>query len=110
MLHHQAMSPIDDLVAEHERLGEVLAVLPDSAWAAASAAQGWSVADVVLHQAQSEEMVVATIAAGGPDPWPRDNAGIDDAAETMIRAQRTDAFDANVETEMWHTWRTVLSS
>ena len=84
------MDPVADLIAEQERLESILAALSASEWSAASAAQGWTVSDVVLHLAQSEEMVAATISAGAGDPWPRDNAGIDDAAEQMVRAERTD--------------------
>jgi uncharacterized protein (TIGR03083 family) len=50
----------DDLVAEQDRLDAILAGLNDAEWAAPSAAAGWSVADVVLHLAQSEEAVTAS--------------------------------------------------
>jgi uncharacterized damage-inducible protein DinB len=48
------VTAIDDYVAEARRLESVLDILSESQWLAESAAEGWSVADVVLHLAQSE--------------------------------------------------------
>ena len=53
----------DDLVAEQDRLEAILDELDEEAWLSPSAAAGWSVADVVLHLAQTEEAVVASAAA-----------------------------------------------
>jgi uncharacterized protein (TIGR03084 family) len=53
----------DDLVAEQDRLEAILDELDGDAWLSPSAAPGWSVADVVLHLAQTEEAVVATLDA-----------------------------------------------
>jgi uncharacterized protein (TIGR03084 family) len=57
----------DDLEAEEERLEGVLAALDHESWLRPSAAPGWSVADVVLHLAQSEEMVVASARSNATD-------------------------------------------
>ena len=54
------MTIFDDLAAEQERLEEILLGLDEAQWTSPSAAQGWTIADVVLHLAQSEEGVVAT--------------------------------------------------
>jgi uncharacterized protein (TIGR03084 family) len=72
----------DDLQAEYERLYGVLSTLTAGQWARPSAAEGWTVADVVLHLAQSEELAAASIAgdgvlfaaerAGRVDAWARD--------------------------------------
>src|SRR5215813_10839429 len=51
----------DDLEAEQDRLDEVLASLGPDDWGRPSAAVGWSVSDVVLHLAQTEELVVASV-------------------------------------------------
>ena len=56
------MAIFDDLEAEQDQLDVVLAGLTDEQWRAPSAAPGWSVADVVLHLAQTEEAVVASAA------------------------------------------------
>jgi uncharacterized protein (TIGR03084 family) len=50
----------DDLEAEQDRLDQVLGALGRDDWDRPSAAAGWSVSDVVLHLAQSEELVVAS--------------------------------------------------
>ncbi len=61
------MTVFDDLEAEEERLEGILADLDDDAWRAESGAPGWTVTDVVVHLAQSEEMVVGgTRAAADP--------------------------------------------
>jgi hypothetical protein len=51
------MSIFDDLAAEQDRLEKILAGLDEAQWGTASAAAGWTVADVVLHLAQSDEAV-----------------------------------------------------
>jgi uncharacterized protein (TIGR03084 family) len=59
------MTVFDDLAAEQERLAGILDGLDEAQWTSPSAAAGWTVADVVLHLAQSEESVVATTSGGG---------------------------------------------
>ncbi len=56
------MTIVDDLAAEQDRLEDILGGLGEQAWLAPSAAAGWTVADVVLHLAQSEEAVAASVA------------------------------------------------
>jgi uncharacterized protein (TIGR03084 family) len=56
----------DDLEAEYERLDSILSDLDESAWMTESGAPGWSVCDVVLHLAQTEEQVVMTIEDTAP--------------------------------------------
>ena len=54
------MTIFDDLAAEQERLEKILFGLDEARWMSPSGAEGWSIADVVLHLAQSEEGVAAT--------------------------------------------------
>jgi len=54
------MTIFDDLAAEQKRLEEILFGLDEAQWTSPSGAQGWTIADVVLHLAQSEEGVKAT--------------------------------------------------
>ena len=61
-----AVTVVDDYVAETVRLEGILGLLTEAQWLAQSGADGWSVADVVLHLAQSDESVVAS--AGGASP------------------------------------------
>jgi uncharacterized protein (TIGR03084 family) len=76
-----AMNVIEDLVAEQDRIEAILDGLDERAWLSPSAAEGWSVADVVLHLAQTEEAVVATVEAS-------------DVAELDGIWQSTEAVDA----------------
>ncbi|MCW2571585.1 MAG: wyosine base formation [Frankiales bacterium] len=84
----------DDLEAEQDRIESVLASLDDAAWTSPSAADGWSVADVVLHLAQTEEVVVASAAgASGLTEAPADTAAaatsMDEAMAQWVAAERT---------------------
>src|SRR5262249_39690345 len=66
------------------------------AWSSPSAAEGWTIFDVVLHLAQSEEAVAATITAMGPvasDYWAQTGETTDDAMERAVQSQRGDAVD-----------------
>jgi uncharacterized protein (TIGR03084 family) len=79
---------IDDLVAEQDRLEAILGDLDDDAWLSPSAAAGWSIADVVLHLAQTEEAVVATAAgSNAPATW-QAGQSVDSQAERMVQAER----------------------
>jgi uncharacterized protein (TIGR03084 family) len=62
------MTIFDDLQAEQDRLADILEGLDAAHWASPSAADGWTIADVVLHLAQSEEAVVASSAGTLPAP------------------------------------------
>ena len=60
------MAIFDDLVAEQDRLDAILSGLDEADWTAPSAATGWTVTDVVLHLAQTEEAVIASAAGAAP--------------------------------------------
>ena len=78
----------DDLEAEQDRLEEILAGLDGAQWAAPSAAAGWSVTDVVLHLAQTEEAVVASAGGAALRPGRGSGTTVDQLADDMVRAQR----------------------
>jgi uncharacterized protein (TIGR03084 family) len=83
------LTVMEDFVAEALRLQGILGLLTQTQWQAESGADGWSVADVVLHLAQSDEAVAAS--AGGADHR-RDvaQAGtVDDWAARLVDAERT---------------------
>jgi uncharacterized protein (TIGR03084 family) len=93
----------DDLVAEQDRLEAILAGLTDDAWAAESGAAGWTVTDVVLHLAQTEEAVLTSLA--GHDihaKWGTEAETIDTAMDQWVQAER--AAPA-VVLERWRTAR-----
>jgi len=83
-----AVTAIDDFVAEAKQLQNVLETLTEAQWLTESAAKGWSVADVVLHLAQSDEGVVAS--AGGADGLQDGDATgtVDDWAARRVAAER----------------------
>nr|MDT0666958.1 maleylpyruvate isomerase N-terminal domain-containing protein [Micromonospora sp. DSM 115978] len=82
------MDIFDDLAAEQQRLETFLEVLDEADWAAPSGAPGWSVADVVLHLAQTEEAVVASTSSGelGQVDWTGGRT-VDQAADDWVRAE-----------------------
>jgi len=81
------MAIFEDLEAEQNRLDGILAGLDDTQWAAPSAAAGWTVSDVVLHLAQTEEAVAATVAGEGLQAPP--GASVDEIMNRLVRAERT---------------------
>jgi uncharacterized protein (TIGR03084 family) len=94
---------IDDLEAEQDALEAVLAGLPERAWQSPSAAAGWTVADVVLHLAQTEEAVAgsagtASAGRGMPD-WRGYGGRVDEAMDAWVGAERAPAA------EVFARWR-----
>lgn len=91
-----------DLRAEYEHLDGILAALTPAQWAQPSAAAGWTVADVVLHLAQTEELVIAS-AAGDETAFPAASAGrVDALAEASVAAERRISPD-----DLLSRWRTA---
>ena len=83
------MTVMDEFVAEAVRLQGILGLLTRTQWQAESGAGGWSVADVVLHLAQSDEAVAAS-ADGGDHRRDVAAAGtVDGWAARMVDAERT---------------------
>ncbi|MGE5288868.1 MAG: maleylpyruvate isomerase family mycothiol-dependent enzyme [Micromonosporaceae bacterium] len=102
------MVVFDDLEAEQDRLEEILSGLSEPDWASSSAAADWTIADVVLHLAQSEEAVVASVAgadlrARQTDAGARvaDGITVDQLMDDLVRAQR--AAPASI----FQRWRTA---
>jgi len=91
---------VADLAAEQQRLEEVLAALTDEQWASPSAAPGWTITDVVVHLAQTEELVSASIASGGRgEVWERGDQTLDDAVAAVVAA------DQALPAEVFERWR-----
>lgn len=100
------MEIFDDLKAEQDRIEDILAGLDETAWSAASGAAGWSVADVVLHLAQTEEAVVASTA--GRDLFavlPASVAGATSVDEVMDRWVEAERADPGTIFERWRKAR-----
>ena len=85
------MDVFDDLEAEHDRLESILSRLDVTSWNAPSGAVGWTVADVVLHLAQTEEMVVASINGTNlTELRPSDGRTLDAVMDTLVSAERSE--------------------
>jgi uncharacterized protein (TIGR03084 family) len=95
------MDVIDDLAAEQERLEELLDGLTTEQWESPSAAAGWTVADVVLHLAQTEEAVTASITSASGERWERGDQPLDDAGDDAVRVERASGV------EVFRRWRTA---
>jgi uncharacterized protein (TIGR03084 family) len=78
----------DDLVAEQDRLDAILSGLDEADWAAPSAATGWTVTDVVLHLAQTEEAVTASAAGADLAVRSSDGATLDEVMDRLVQAER----------------------
>ena len=78
-----------DLGAEEQRLEQVLLGLDEHRWSTESGAVGWSITDVVLHLAQSEELVLVALgAAESTLPSGPAGATMDQAMDDLVRRQR----------------------
>jgi uncharacterized protein (TIGR03084 family) len=95
----EAMERItNDLAAQHVELREILTGLTPEQWDAPSLCEGWSVADVVLHLTQSDEVALGsargTITIAAPSAgWDLDalyagQATMDEIAAAAVEAQR----------------------
>ena len=84
------MTVFDDLSAEQERLAGILDGLDEAQWMSPSGAVGWTVADVVLHLAQSEESVVVSVSGGDLRTGAGRAAGetVDERVDYLVRAER----------------------
>ena len=82
------MVVFDDLAAEQDRLDAILGGLEEADWAVPSAAAGWTVADVMLHLAQTEEAVTASAAGAGLAVRSPDGATVDEVMDRLVRAER----------------------
>jgi uncharacterized protein (TIGR03084 family) len=82
------MTIFDDLTAEQDRLEGILAGLDETQWTAPSGAEGWTVADVVLHLAQSEEGVLATAAGAAGAMHPPEGRTVEEEMDRLVDAER----------------------
>ncbi len=102
------MNIFDDLAAEQDRLEAILTDLSPEDWAAESGAPGWTVRDVVVHLAQTEEAVAATTATGrqpGPgSALASTGSTIEPGAMDRVMDQLVHADDAP-PAEVFARWR-----
>jgi uncharacterized protein (TIGR03084 family) len=86
------MTIFDDLEIEEERIDAILHGLDPDGWETPSGAPGWSISDVVLHLAQSEETVVASASGAMRRPMQANSAGgsVDEVMERRVQDERGD--------------------
>ena len=89
----------DDLVDELDALESVLSGLSPQQWESTSSAEGWTVADVVLHLAQTEEAVATTIESESQAPQWRQGGEVDEMVEVWVSAERASGA------EVFERWR-----
>src|SRR2546423_12879835 len=96
----QPTQPMDDILTalaeQHDELDGLLAGLDEAGWARPSRCPDWTISDVVLHLAQTDEMTVASaerrftdaVAAFGHPAGAATRATVDDLAGVAVAAQR----------------------
>ena len=93
------MATVDDAVTaladQQAELTSVLNGLDDAGWRLASRCQGWTIADVVLHLAQTNEMAIASVDGRYPEYLAQVGrqlegmaSNVDDGAALMVTAER----------------------
>ena len=97
---HLRMDIFTDLEAEHAQLEAMLEQLTAAQWSSPSSAAGWSVADVVLHLAQTEEAIPLSASAADEAGWRDGDDNVDDMVEQWVRGERD---DPSVVFERWKT-------
>ncbi len=104
----------ESLEQEYEAIERLLGSLDDAQWDAPSLCAGWSVADVVLHLAQTEESLLVSTGRMQPDPAMaiasrRAVGTIDDVVEAWVDAER--GLSSSERFERWKRgWRGCLSA
>jgi uncharacterized protein (TIGR03084 family) len=80
---------LDDLVAEYDRLEAILESLTDDQWRSESDAKGWTVTDVMIHLAQTEEAVVGTTTRPNePNRLDRGGVTLDEWVDRQVASER----------------------
>ena len=87
---------VNALAAQQGELTGILSGLDDAGWQRPSRCEGWSVADVVLHLAQTNEMAIASVdgrfadylAKVGRQLGDAPRANVDDGAALMVAKER----------------------
>ena len=102
----------DDLAAEFARLESILDALTPEQWLHPSGVPNWSVCDVVLHLAQSEEAVVASATGAAPidagDLRGLEVNTVDAIMDVLVRTQRA---EPDVVFDRWkHGHRRALTA
>lgn len=101
---------MEALKAQVDELDELVAAVDDAGWARPSACPGWSVSDVLVHLAQTNEIATASVEGRWDEAtglWADDDArvdgtSVDDLADAGVAASRG---RAGAEVRAW--WRST---
>jgi uncharacterized protein (TIGR03084 family) len=77
-----------DLEAELAQMEAMLDRLTPDQWLSPSVAAGWSIADVVLHLAQTEEAIPLSVGAEDEAGWREGDEHVDEMVEQWVRRER----------------------
>jgi uncharacterized protein (TIGR03084 family) len=91
----------EDLIDEFDQLEAVLDSVTVSEWSAMSGAVGWTIRDVVLHLAQTEEAVVSSIVHAN-SAWNTRDGSLDSEIDAQVQ---NDPATAEVAFARWRTAR-----
>jgi uncharacterized protein (TIGR03084 family) len=94
---------LSDLRAEYSRLDAILDGLTNAEWNSPSDAPGWTICDVVIHLAVSEEGVATSIGYANPT-WTNWDGAMDDAIAVVVAENRAEPADA------FARWRAATTS
>jgi len=83
---------LTDLAAEYERLESILAGLTPDQWIMPSALDGWTMRDVVIHLAQTEEGVTESLSEPTGE-WTTRDVTLDQAIDARVHNDPTPAAD-----------------
>jgi uncharacterized protein (TIGR03084 family) len=82
------------LAAQQDDLDAMVAALDDAGWATPSRCEGWTVSDVVLHLAQTNEMAIGSVegrfeeVAGGMSEGLPPTSSVDESAGLLVAWER----------------------
>jgi uncharacterized protein (TIGR03084 family) len=101
---------VADLAAEHRELARMLDGLTDDDWQRATPCEGWNVADVVVHLAQSDELALASVHGRFPDADARrggagNRATVDEQVAWLVDLER-----GVPASDLYERWTTTASA
>ncbi|MBA2323586.1 MAG: maleylpyruvate isomerase family mycothiol-dependent enzyme [Pseudonocardiales bacterium] len=104
------MEIFDDLEVELSRIDGILSNLSPEQWDSPSAASGWSVADVVVHLAQTEEFVLGSLRGTDRTEWFGDAVGGVDAVMSELVTCERDTTHAVVMARWRAAWTASVAA
>ncbi|MCP3992102.1 MAG: TIGR03084 family protein [Actinomycetia bacterium] len=106
LIYHHAVEQIcNDLASEHDALDAIVATLTEDQWALDTAAEGWDVADTVVHLIQAD--MAARLAVTDPDRFQQAKADMATKGFEGVFGDKTGKTGAEV-LAWWRQERTKM--